>query len=468
MAPTPPKHIFSTFFLVLLNISVMVSLRNLPLIAEFGYGMVFFFVVTALLFFLPSSLISAELATGWSTSSGGIYTWVKEAFGKRWGFLAIWLQWTHNFTWYSTILTFIATTCAYTFNRHLATSKGFIHAVVLTLFWGMTFFNYFGIKTSGLISSIGVFAGTIIPGFFIIALACIWLLSGHPVQIPFTPSLLLPNLVRFDNLVFLAGLFLSFAGMEVTATYAKETKDPQRSYPRAIFLSVVIVLLLVVPGSLAIAVVIPPHEINLAAGLIETLRLYLTSYGLDALLPPLAILLVFGAVAEINSWLIGPIKALHTTSMHGHLPPLFSYLNKHGMPTYLLLLQAIIVTTCSFIILWTPDISAAYWVLTATASQIYLLMYVIMFSAAIRLRYSHPEIRRPYRVPGGNVGMWIAGSCGIVASLFAFTVAFIPPVRFGTGNVLLYEGFLIAILVVIIGIPFIISSFRNLNEDRSE
>ena len=106
----------------MLNLSVMASLRNLPIIAEYGWESAFFYLLVAVIFLFPAALISAELATGWS-QTGGIYIWVKEAFGPGWGFFAVWMQWIHNATWFPAILSFSATALAYLFNPALAENK---------------------------------------------------------------------------------------------------------------------------------------------------------------------------------------------------------------------------------------------------------------------------------------------------------------------------------------------------------
>ena len=454
------KRIISIFVLAMLNVSIMASLRNLPLVAELGYSMIFFFVVVAIGFLIPCSLVSAELATGW-TKDGGIYVWVREAFGDRWGFFAIWMQWIHNVSWYPAILSFVAATLAYVFNPALAANKPFILSIVLIVFWGMTFVNYRGIETSSLVSTIGVIAGTIVPGLFIILLAIVWIGLGREVQIPFEAAKLLPDLSKIENLVFLAGLFLAFSGLEVSAAYAGEVKNPQKNYPRSIMIAAAITFFLFMLGSLSIGIVIPREEISLVGGLMEAIKSYLNSYHLAWLLPVLGILLVIGAVAEINSWIMGPVKALHTTSVHGNLPPFFQNSNKHGMPTHLLLFQAIIVSIASLIILFMPTISTSYWILTALSAQSYLLMYVLMFITAIRLRYTHPHIPRIYSIPHPNKGMWIVAGLGCIASLFGIFIGFVPPAQLKIGSLFVYEGFLIVSLLIMIGIPLIIYQCRK-------
>src|SRR5580658_1287915 len=92
---TRHKRVLSIFVLAMLNVSIMASLRNLPLVAEYGLSIVVYFFAVALFFLVPCALISAELATGWP-KSGGVYIWIREGLGDRFGFLGIWMQWVHN------------------------------------------------------------------------------------------------------------------------------------------------------------------------------------------------------------------------------------------------------------------------------------------------------------------------------------------------------------------------------------
>jgi amino acid transporter len=173
------RKVLSTFMLSMIAISAIISLRNLPLTANYGLGSIFFYVVAGIVFFIPTALVAAELSTGWP-KEGGLYVWVSEAFGDQFGFLAIWLEWIMNVVWNPTALSFIAATLAYVINPELMENRFFIIAVMLIVFWACTFINFLGMKASGLISTIGVILGTIIPGAAIIILGFIWLFSGHP------------------------------------------------------------------------------------------------------------------------------------------------------------------------------------------------------------------------------------------------------------------------------------------------
>lgn len=455
-----PRRVISVFVLAMLNVSIMASLRNLPLVAEYGLSAIVFFAIVALFFLVPCALVSAELATGWP-KSGGIYIWIREALGDRWGFFAIWMQWVHNVAWYPVIMSFIAGTLAYIFSPSLAQNKVYILSVVLIGYWGMTLLNYLGIKTSGWFSTIGVIVGTIVPGILIIALGLIWITTGHPVQTPLNLKAVIPDFTQIGNLVFLSGLFLAFAGLEVSSAYAGNVQNPQKNYPRAILLAAIIVFTVFMLGSLAIAVVIPKAQISLVSGLMEAFNIFLSFYHLEWFLPILGILLIIGAIAEVNSWIIGPVKGLHETSIHGNLPPFFQNLNKHGTPTHLLLLQAIIVSITGCVFLFMPTVSSAFWILTALSAQSYLIMYILMFISAIKLKYSKPHVPRPYKVPFQYKGIWLFCIMGILSSTFAIALAFIPPTQLETGSLLFYDLFLIIGLVFMCAIPLIIYACRK-------
>jgi len=449
------RRVLSVFLLAMLNVSLMASLRTLPLVATYGLSALFYFSLVALLFLVPCALVSAELATGWP-KEGGIYIWVREALGERWGFLAIWMQWVHNVAWYPVILSFVATTLAYVIDPQLIENKAYVLTMILSSFWGMTLINFLGLKTSTWFSSLGVILGTIAPGLLIIALGFSWVFLGNPSQITFSLDALLPKNEGIGSLVFLAGLFLAFAGLEVTAAHAAEVKNPQKNYPKAILLAALITFVLFMMGSLAIALVLPKHEINLVAGLIEAFHSFFAYYNLTAILPIMAVLLVIGAIAEINSWILGPVKGLHATSQRGTLPPLLKKTNARHVPTTLLLFQALIVTAVSCVFLYMPTISASFWILSALSAQSYLIMYILMFISAIRLRYTQPHVPRVYSVPFKHHGIWFVSCIGILASLFAILIGFVPPVQIKVGSLLFYDAFLCIGLFIMCAIPLVV------------
>ncbi len=227
------KRTLNVFVLAMLSMAVVISLRNLPLTAEYGLASVFYYIVAAVCFMVPYALIAAELASGWP-KAGGVYIWVRTALGERWGFFAIWMQWFHNMTWYPAMLAFIAAAIAYIFDPALASNKVYLLCVILGGFWGVTFLNFFGIKTSAWMSTICVIIGAVLPGLLLIAMGIWWVAQGRPLSMTVTTSDLLPDF-EITSFVFLAGIFLALAGLEANANLAREVKDPQKKLPKSDF-----------------------------------------------------------------------------------------------------------------------------------------------------------------------------------------------------------------------------------------
>src|SRR3990167_11324695 len=264
---TKPTQL-GVFSLAMITAGSVDSVRNLPATALFGSSLIFFFILGAIFFLLPTALIAAELAST-SKNHGGIYSWVSQAFGQRAGFLAVWFQWIENVIWYPTILSFVAGTVAYVINPALATQKVFLIAIILTAFWGTTLINLLGIKSSALFGNICAVIGLLVPMVLIIALGAVWLFSGEPLQIQFTEQSLLPELSHSGLWVALTGIMLSFCGMEIATVHSSDVRDPQHSYPRAMLITTGIILSTLICGSLAIAIVLPQAHISLVTGIMQ-------------------------------------------------------------------------------------------------------------------------------------------------------------------------------------------------------
>jgi len=453
-------RIISVFTLAMINVAAIGSVKNWPVNAEYGFASIFYFLLAAVIFFLPISLVSAELATGWP-KSGGVFAWVKEAFGHRTGFLAIWLLWVENAFWYPTILSFIAATIAYIFNPDLANNIPYTISIILVSFWAATFANLYGMKISGIISSFSVVLGTFIPGGLIILLGLSWYFGGHPLQINISWDGFVPNFSSVDQVVFFTGVLLSLCGMEMSAVHARDVRDPQKNYPKAILLSAALIIGMSILGVLAISSVIPQKQISLVAGSMQAFSYFVDAYGLKWMTPYIAALIAAGAFGSLNTWVIGPTKGLLAAARSGDLPPYFRGVNIKGVPARLLVIQAIIVSLLSLVFVFMPTVSSAFWILTTIVAQLYLIMYILLFAAAIKLRYKKPQVDRPYKIPGGKTGIWMVSGAGILSSAFAMIIGFFPPAQIITGNTVFYLSFLGVCIVIACFAPSVILLFQR-------
>jgi glutamate:GABA antiporter len=447
-----PKKVLSVFSLVMINVIAVDSLRTLPISAKLGLSLVSYYIIAAFAFFIPVALVAAELATAYP-NTGGIYVWVREAFGKRIGFITIWLQWIYNVVWYPTILAFIAATLSYLIDPELSNNKFYLLGTVLGLFWIFTLLNCFGMKVSSIVSIIGATIGTVLPMLLIIILALIWALQGKPMAVGYDPSWL-PNFESFGNLSLFAAVLFGLIGMEMSAVHAEEVKNPQRDYPKALLYSTLIIISTLSLGSLAIVVVVPNNSLSVVSGLIDAYAIFFKSYNMPWMTSVIAVLIILGGLSGVSAWIIGPTKGLLVSARDGSLPARFARTNKHGAPTTILFTQAIIVSILSTVFILLDSINAAYWMLSDLCAQMALLVYVVMFAAAIRLRYSQPDQPRSYTVPGGNKVMWLMSGLGILCCVSALLIGFAPPSQIPIDNVFIFESFLIGGLVLFVLIPW--------------
>ncbi|MCB1826962.1 MAG: amino acid permease [Coxiellaceae bacterium] len=458
------NRVLSVFTLVMINVIAIDSLRNLPANASMGLGIVFFYILAGFLFLLPCVLITAELATHWP-KTGGAYVWVKEAFGPRWGFLNIWLQWIYNVIWYPTILSFIAANVAYLINPSLANNKLFLLPMIIGMFTIATLANWFGMKISGLVSSASAILGTIVPMLLIIGLGIAWLYQGKTVAITPTFSHFFPKMSQVHNLAFLVVVFFSLMGLEMSAVHAEEVKNPVRDYPRALIYSSLIIIATLILASCAIAIIVPQTDLNIVSGLDQAYALFLNALHLKWLLPIIVVLIILGAFGGMAAWVIGPTKGLLVAAEDKCAPKVFAKHSKKNVPTTILILQWVVVVALCCLFLFFKYISTWYWILSDLTSQLALMFYIVLFAAAIRLRYKTPENSNAFRIPGGKFGIWLVGSIGILSCVTAIIIGLIPPDNIKIGSVALYETILIGGILLLTIIPLWISRQRGTSRE---
>lgn len=413
--------------LILLITGAIDSVRNLPSTAIFGASSVFFFISFALFFLIPVALVSAELSSVFSEEEGGIYSWVLRAFGPKFAFLAIWLQWINTLVWYPTILSFIAGTLAYLINPELLQNKIYLISVILIIFWSLTFLGLSGLRASAKFASLCAVIGMLIPMAVIIIMGIAWLFSGQPLAIHIAFHDFMPHV--HDKLAWssLTAITTAYLGMELAAVHIRNIDRPQRNFPKAMFVSVLLILITMILGSLAIAVVLPQKDISLVQGLMQAYQQFLTAYHLQALMPVLVIMILIGSVGSMTNWVIAPAKGLLLASEHGFLPQKLHHLNQHGVPSRILLLQALVVTGLCAIIFSFPSVNAIYWLFTDLSTELYLLMYVLMFVAAIHLKRKYAHKQRTFTIPFQRTGYNLTCMLGLIGCLIALIVGFFPP-----------------------------------------
>lgn len=465
MKPQNTTFKLSVATLAIMNITAVVSLRGLPAEAIYGPSSAFYYIFAAIVFLIPTAMVAAELAAMFSDKQGGVFRWVGEAFGARTGFLAIWLQWIESTIWFPTVLTFGAVSLAFigtndVSDAALASNKVFTLITVLAIYWIATFIAMKGLSWVGKISKWGGMIGTIIPAGLLIVLGIIYIATGGHNNMDMSQGFF-PDLTKLDNLVLASSIFLFYAGMEMMGVHVMEVNNPSRNFPKAIIIGSLATVAIFVLGTFALGFIIPTKDINLTQSLLIGFDNYFEYLHMSWAGPIIAIALMFGVLAGVLTWVAGPSKGIYTVGKAGYLPPFFQKSNKQGVQRNILLVQGGLVTLLSLLFVVMPSVQSFYQILSQLTILLYLIMYMLMFAAAITLRYKMKDAPRPFRLGKGNALMWIIGTVGFAGSLLAFVLSFIPPGQIATGSNTVWYTVLIAGCVVMVGIPYIIFAMRK-------
>ncbi|MFI1967868.1 amino acid:proton antiporter [Streptomyces cinnamoneus] len=422
---TPRAQFLSWTTLAMMTTASVANLRPSPSMALYGLAAVFLYLLPAVVFLLPTALVSAELASGWP---GGVYRWVSEGLSKPLGFLAVWCQFAMTIAYYPSLLAYVASTFAYVVDPSLADNGLYIAIVIVVIYWAGVLVSSRGTKAVAGLSSAGLVVGTLVPGVVLVVLGLVFLGQGNPSAAPMDGAHVLPQWTGIASLVLIVNNFLSYAGMEMNGVHVSSLRDPAKQYPRAMFAATGLVLLIFILPALAISWVMPGEDLSLTAGVMQAFQGFFDHFHVGWLTKVVGVLLVAAALGGMLTWLAGPSKGLLMVSrQEGYLPPVLQKLNKNGVPRNIMVAQGVLTTLIALLYAFLPDVSSAYWIFSVVTTQIYLVVYVLMFAAVVRLRVTRPGQPRGFRVPAVRL---VAG-VGLAASLGAMCIGFMPPEQFG-------------------------------------
>ena len=431
--------------LAMMTTGSVASLRSAPTMAVFGLASVFLYVVPAIVFFVPTSLVSAELASGWK---GGVFNWVSQGLSAPMGLLAIWCQFAMTIFYYPALLAYVASTIAYVFDPNLASNGVYTAAIIVLLYWGAVLVSSRGVGLIAKLASSGTVIGTLIPGAFLVIMGIVYLAQGNHSAAPMNVHHLLPAFSGLAGLVLVVNNFLSYSGMEMNAVHVDEMKKPARDFPKSIFLAMALVLAIFILPALVISWVVPAQQISLTAGVMQAFSAFFNHFGLSFLVPLIAIAMVVAMLSGMMAWLAGPSKGLlQIGRQYGYLPPYFQKLNSDGIQMHILVAQGVVISIIGLLYAFVPDVSSVYWIFSVMTTQVYLIMYVLMFVSAVMLRRKQPDQPRGYRAPALVFQCVVGG----VAAVLAFVIGFVPPSQFGHSNPLTY-GLLVLAGVLVLGV----------------
>ena len=230
----------------------------------------------------------------------------------------------------------------------------------------------------------------------------------------------------------------------------------------AVFIGAAITVIIFVLGTFALGIIIPEKDINLTQSLLVGFDNYFKYVHASWLSPIIAVALAFGVLAGVLTWVAGPSKGIFAVGKAGYLPPFFQKTNANGVQKNILLIQGLAVTLLSLLFVVMPSVQSFYQILSQLTVILYLIMYLLMFSGAIALRYKMKKLNRPFRIgKSGNGLMWFVGGLGFCGSLLAFILSFIPPSQISTGSNTVWFSVLIIGAIIVVIAPFIIYASKK-------
>ena len=398
-------------------------------------------------------MICAELASTYPRD-GGLFEWVKEAYGEKFGFMVSWLNWTSKIFWYTSFLTFLTINVSFAINMpELAENKTFVLILSIVGFWALSLASTRGMSFGKIFTNLGALGSTV-PAILLILMAFgAALFVGRPSASVYTVETMTP-VMNWDSLSAISSIMFAFAGSELTANFVTEMENPKRDFPRAIVIAAAIVAGLYVLGSVAITTILPTDQITASQGILVSLATISAYFGLGPWFMQLVALgisiSVFGAIIL---YIGSPIKMLFGSVRKGIFPESLTQTNSHNIPEKAVYLQAVIVTVIILGTQFIPTVDAIYNVLVTMTALTALFPYVLLFMAYIKLRKTRPDEERPYEVSKNvNTAVSVAGLL-MGLTILGVILSASPVMKTFEDNVI-YEAEMIlgAIFIIVVGL----------------
>lgn len=390
------KRVLGAIDMTLFTVCAILVIDQLPASAAIGAQSIFWWVVTFVLFFIPYGLITAELGTAYP-HQGGIYVWVKRAFGDRWATRTAWLWWINVALWMPSVYILFAGIFAQLFFPEL--NLWIQIAICLSLIWATVGINIVALDLGKWVPNIGA----VVKALIMLAVGIGGIVYGFNNGFANDLSLgaMMPQLGA--SLAFLPVVVYNFMGFELMSGASEEMKNPARDVPKAIVIAGLIISAFYLLGTIGILSAIPLEQIGLVEGLIDTLQKVFGTEGVGgAFVVLLGIGALYSFIANMATWTIGANRSASEAGLAGDLPAAFAkqhdvYKTPVNAAVWTGVVASIVVVLYGFMAATAEDL---FWQLFAFSSIVFLLPYLAMFPAFLKLRVSDPDTPRPYRVPG--------------------------------------------------------------------
>ncbi len=467
------KRSLTFFGFFAITASMVMTVYEYPSFASSGFQLVFFLIIGGILWFLPVALCAAEMATVKGWESGGIFAWVGNTLGRRWGFAALFFQWFQITVGFVTMSFFILAALAYVFRWDALYNNPLVMFFgVAAIVWLLTLTQLGGTKYTARISKVGFVGGILVPVLVLLVGLIYYFATGGASQISMTPATFVPDFGKVDTLVIFASFILAYMGVEASASHVNELKNPNRNYPLAMIVLAILTIALDALGGLAVATTLPASVLdgNLSFGVIEAFRSIFVQHigpSMSWIVFVVALLLALGVLAEISAWIVGPSRALLDTAHDGILPPSFKKVNKNGVSVKTVVIQAVIVTVWDAVLCGSIALSGGssssvgYLTAIGLTVVIYLVGYVLFFLGYFYLILKKKNLQRSFQLPGGTPFKAIVAAVGLIMTVATLVISFFPSSNLDAQSNMVYQATLGVAFVISVAIPFIIYSLRH-------
>ncbi|HWL63189.1 MAG TPA: APC family permease [Steroidobacteraceae bacterium] len=429
----------------LFTVCAILVIDQLAAAASIGTSAIFWWVFTLLLFFIPYALISAELGAAYP-EEGGIYAWVRRAYGPRWGARASWLYWVNVALWMPSVYVLFAGMFAQMFAPELSLWAKIGIGIVLT--WVTVYINVISLNVGKWVPNAGAVVKAAI--MLSIGIGGVVYATGHGVANDFSLQGLAPSWQA--GLAFLPVIVYNFMGFELMSGASEEMTDPQRDVPRAIIISGVLIATFYLLATVGMLIALPVDQIGLIEGLLDALHGIFDGYAWGAaFVTMLGIGALFTFLANMVTWTIGANRSASEAAERGDLPAVFGKLHPHHRtPANAAIVTGVVST--AVIVLYGLLASSAedlFWTIFAFSSIVFLLPYLLMFGAFLVLRRKDAHRPRPYRVPGGTTtARVLVGLCMVFILQAIVLFVWVPGSEFDRTAALAIVGGVLATIVV--------------------
>jgi amino acid transporter len=404
--------------LVLFTACAIVGLDSVAFAAQAGAQAITWLAISLVLFLIPYGMLVAELGSAFPVE-GGPYEWVKLAFGRLPGSITAVLYWLSNPIWVCGTLaaTTIATLNDFVLAKPLGTTGEIIVGLVFT--WVTVGMAIISFRYGKWAPNIGTIVKIAVVAIFTILFIVFLTRHGQPTGAS-TAADLKPSLGGFLTVVGV--LVFLWVGFELSSGASEEMHNPQRDVPRMILRSGIIGAVLYGLTIAGIILVIARSKLSSVSGFTDAYKAIAAGLHSRPLGVVFGILIILTLIGSGSVWLEGADRTQAIAALDGAAPAWMGRFASFGTPIAVNLMSGVIGSAfVFFVFLVTKGSLASFFsVMISLVISTAAVSYVFVFPALVVLRRRYPDTPRPYRVPGGMAGAWLAAG---ITELFVIVTA---------------------------------------------